>query len=364
MTGRVVYVCLHPSSPGQAAATHVDNIVENLRALGWEVTVHRALQAVPTGVLGRLVRWLTVQARAVTSLAGSDVVYVRSHPAAILTVAAARLLGIPTVQEVNGPDEDYFLAWPSLRRIPWVVTGPVRWQLRAAQAVVAVTDGLRAWVEERTGRPAVWVVPNGVDVERFRAARAAEETAPPYVAFVGALAPWQGIQLLLAATRHSNWPADVSLVIAGDGSHRDLVETAASESAGRIRWLGAVPHRDVPALLAGSEAAVVTSQDRHGTGVSPLKLYEAMAAGVAIVVPEVAGAAGTVRTEGCGIVVPADDAGALADAVGRLHADAAMRKQMGARGRRAAIERHSWAHRAHETARILEVVVRARRPAA
>lgn len=363
MTGRVLYVCLHPSSPGEAAATHVDNIVENLRALGWEVTVHRVVHAVPTGVLGRLSRWLTVQARVVTSLHGTDVVYVRSHPAAVLTVAAARFLGIPTVQEVNGPDEDYLLAWPSLRRIPWVVTGPVRWQLRVAHAVVTVTDGLRAWAEERTGRPGAWVVPNGVDVERFRAARAVEATAPPYVAFVGALAPWQGIRLLLAATRHRNWPADVSLVVAGDGSHRDLVRTAARESAGRIRWLGSIPHHDVPALLAGSEAAVVTSQDRHGTGVSPLKLYEAMAAGVAIIVPEVAGAAGTVRTEGCGIVVPADDAGALADAVRRLHADAQMRTHMGARGRRAAVERHSWMHRAHATARILEDVMGAERRA-
>jgi glycosyltransferase involved in cell wall biosynthesis len=86
---------------------------------------------------------------------------------------------------------------------------------------------------------------------------------------------------------------------------------------------------DMPALLAGCHIVCLPS---HREGL-PKSLIEAAAAGRPIVTTDVPGCRDVVRHEDNGLVVPARDARALADAMQRLIEDAALRAQMGARGR-------------------------------
>lgn len=363
-TKRALFVSLHPSNPGDAAGTHLEAIAAALAYEGWAVRIIRPRTAATSrSLIRRLFSWTAVQIRAAVAMRGSDVVYVRSHPAALFVSSFSRLVRRPVVQEVNGPHDDYLHAWPGLRRAPWAVSVPVEHQLERADAVVAVTDGLASWVSRITGRTDTCIVPNGVDVDTFHPAAERDARLPErYVVFVGALAAWQGLATLLTAAGDECWPQDVVLLVAGDGAERDLVLLHAQKQPDRVTWLGRVEHSAVPALLAHALAAAVTSTDRSGTGVSPLKLYEAMATGTPVIVPEVSGSAETVRQADCGVVVPVCTPSALAAAVASLAADPALRARLGANGRAAAVRGHSWIDRGQRTARVLDSVISTGRP--
>jgi glycosyltransferase involved in cell wall biosynthesis len=236
-----------------------------------------------------------------------------------------------------------------------------RAQLRLAAAVVVVTPGLAAYVRSTTGRRSgLYVIGNGANVDQFiPAAAAPDPSARPYVVFVGALASWQGIDTVVAAVESDEWPEGVELVVAGDGRERGRVELAAA-SSNRIRWLGTVPYRETPAVVSASLAALVPMADvpRCRYGLSPLKLFEAMACAVPVVASDLRGLTDIVRTHECGLTFPAGDADALARAVGRLAADPALARAMGSRGHDAAVASYSWDARARQTEQILIEVAR------
>jgi glycosyltransferase involved in cell wall biosynthesis len=150
------------------------------------------------------------------------------------------------------------------------------------------------------------------------------------------------------------WPSGVDLVIAGDGKERGRIETAARDDA-RIRWLGTVPYSQTPALVARSLTSLVpmTEASRSMFGLSPLKLFEAMASGIPVVASDLPGLGDVVRTHDCGVTFPAGDADALARSVAAIAADPARASEMGANGRAAAVDHYSWDARAGQTERVL-----------
>ena len=103
-------------------------------------------------------------------------------------------------------------------------------------------------------------------------------------------------------------PPDLDLIIAGDGKEASRVEQAMRESAA-IRWLGSVPYAEVAALVSSSFAALVPMNGlpRSNYGLSPLKLFEAMASGVPVVASDLPGLGDLVREHDCGLTFPAGD---------------------------------------------------------
>ena len=299
---------------------------------------------------------ISPQIRAIRAISTSDVVYVRWHFAALPTAILARAVRTPLVVEVNGTTEDVIAAWPSMRRFHGVIDRAGRWVLRLADGIVAVTEGLAQWAAA-SGAHRTVVVPNGVDVDRFAPAQnppCLDDDPRPYVAFVGALAPWQGVEVMVDALGHPSWPDDVALVVAGDGVLRELC----LESRGHgMRYLGPISHDAVPALLAGAIASISVQTGRSGragVGCSPIKLYEGLACGRPVIATDVPGV-GEVVGE-CGIVIPPDNPAALAEAVSELARDPSRADAMGKRARDAAVALHSWDTRARATARFLAEV--------
>lgn len=211
------------------------------------------------------------------------------------------------------------------------------------------------------------VVPNGTDLGRF-AARSdaaalrlkAELALPPAALLfgtVGRLNEAKQQHLLLRALRRLlDRGVPAALVVAGDGPLRAPLEQLTGELAlqDHVRWLGA--RDDVPALLAAMDVFVLPSRTEGWS----LALVEASAAGLPIVASRVGGNAEIVQDGATGLLVPAGDDAALADAMATLAADA---------GRRAAFGRaaREWAAReaslAAMCARYAELYERPRRSA-
>ena len=356
---RLLYLSLQPTREGQASHAHVLEIITGLRRRGWSIR----LVEPPAPTLGRLdalrrlLGIVEAHAQLIVSILRDrpDAVYIRSHFAALPASLVLRLVGVRTVQELNGPIDDAYDAWPWLRRFRRLVRFSVASQLIWAQEVIAVTPELAEYVS-RLGRVSdeAVVIGNGADPDRFHPQAVGRVMCDgPYAVFVGALARWQGIGVLIDATRCDEWPSGVKLVVAGDGVDRRLVSAAVRQ--GSVVWLPNGPYGDVPGLIAHARVAVVPqlATARSNIGLSPLKLFEAMACAMPVVVTDVPGLADPVRATNCGLVVAPNDPHALAHAVREIATRPTDSMAMGERGRQAVMDRYSWDARAGATHAVL-----------
>ncbi|MBA2253917.1 MAG: glycosyltransferase family 4 protein [Chloroflexi bacterium] len=336
-----------------------------LRALGHDVRLYEprySSAAKRPGPIGRLVKMVGPLLRTIAALRVTDVLYVRSHFAAMPAVLIAVATRTPIVQELNGPTDDMFMAWPRARRISRLLSAGTKVQLRLADKVIAVTPELAGFVDREAARSDTTVIANGVDTERFFPRPPGSSPPEPRRAvFVGVLAPWQGIEDMLSATSEPEWPQDLTLTIAGGGPLSDLVVAKAATSS-LIDYRGTVPFNEVPGLLRGSVVAlcIQSSVPRNSSsGLSPIKLFEAIASGLPVVVADVGGLSEFVRQLGCGLVVPVSDPVAIARAVRRLIDDPEFAQTLGSRGREAAVASHTWLARAEATAAVIRAAATA-----
>jgi len=359
---RLTYLTLQATSEGQAAHAHVHEIVSNLKKLGWEVTVVGPGDAagIDVSLPRRLWRLLTTQMRLISFAGTPDIVYIRAHFAAVLVAVWASLRRIPVVQEINGPFEDVFIAYPWAGPFRRVVTFMARMQLRLAKGFVAVTPQLADWVQVQGGVKPTAVIPNGVNADLFRPRET--DLEEPYAVFVGALAAWQGIEDVLEAAQLPEWPRGLRLAVVGDGVMRQAVEDAAARQA-HIHYWGRLPYRDVPRVLARAVVALSPQRNLDGradTGLYPLKVFEALACGVPVVVTDFPGQADLVRSLKCGLVVPEARPTEIASAVARIFSDQELRSRMSSAAVAARPE-ISWRYRAQQTDRFLRELASMRR---
>jgi len=356
----IAYLCLQVTKEGQASYAHVHEIIAGLARRGIDVTLFEPAHLERYGAFVRLREFVATQRRLRTRSRDARAVYIRAHFASFPTAWWARRRSIPVVQEVNGPYEDLFIAWPATRRFAPLFVWLMRTQYRWADSLVTVTEELRVWLEDETGRDDVCVIPNGANTGLFTPEAETVRGLPErYVVFVGEMAAWQGIRVALEAVDEPTWPKGTHLVLVGDGASRELARQRAS-SDNRIHWLGRLPYRSIPGVLVGALAALAPMEDlggRAATGLSPLKLYEALACGVPVVASDFPGQADLIRATGCGLVIAPGDPRALAEAVASLAANPSGAREMGLRGMREVRERHSWDARAAATADVVRQAI-------
>lgn len=358
---RIAYLSLQAVEDGQDTWAAVMEIVRGFRAEGAEVDTY--FVEYPPGpapsALERVRQMRRVQRRLRARLADYDALYVRAHPFAYPAARAARRLGIPVVQECNGPYEDLFIAWPSTRAARPIFEHLQRTQYRWAAAIISVAEGLTRWLIDDTGNRRVFTNGNGANTDVFTPDAARREGLPArFAVFFGMFPAWQGIGTLLDAVRLPEWPDGLPLVFVGDGAMRPTVEAARDETPERVIYLGRLPYAEVAQVAAHAELSFVPMMaPEREHKFSPLKLYESMACGVPVVASDVIGISEIVRDCECGLLVQAGDARGFARAAAELAADPDRARAMGERARRAAVERYSWRARATQRLEIVREAV-------
>ena len=293
-----------------------------------------------------------------------DVVYFRSG-LNVLPLALRRLTGARLVLEVNADTLEFMRGEG---RPPWeqrLFTRMERRTARGSDAVVTLTPGLERMLAERYGVPRgrIHVVPSGTDVDHFVPADAAEcrrrlglPEAAFLVGFVGLCYRHQGVPTLIdAIARLRQRERGVRGVIVGDGVMRGAWETHARARgvAQAVHFAGQIPYAAVPPWLGAMDVvAAPFTADRGET--SPFKVLDAMACARPVVASDLDSVRWLAKQADALTLVPPDDPGALADALGALAADPQRRADLGARGRSFACAHHSWDRLAATLAPILE----------
>jgi glycosyltransferase involved in cell wall biosynthesis len=174
---------------------------------------------------------------------------------------------------------------------------------------------------------------------------------------VGKLVPRKGVDTLVEAMgilAERDVPAPL-LVVAGIGELRESMEARAAELgiSGRIRFLGKIPHEDVPLAMAAGDVFVLPSLSEG----LPTVVCEAMSCGRPVVATAVDGTPEIVRDGETGFLVPPRDPEALAGALARVLDDPALAARMSYRADVIAAERYTWEANARDMERIYSAVL-------
>lgn len=340
---RILYLTFDDLTVPYAWSVHVRSTINGLAARGHEVRLVCPGGAAP-GVLATTVRippgrWQHFFGSVRTFVsAGLDfnpeVIYVRGIHASTSPSGAAAELHRPLVVEVNGLlEHETRSAW---RRA--LVRRAHRITLARAARVVAVSPLLGEALTADYGFPRdrIDVIPNGVDTERFRPADRLEARHRlglppdrPVVVCVASFYGHHGRELLESAARE----AGVLLVLVG----------AEGASGPDLRCEGRVNHELVPDYLAAADLCAYVLKAPHPRfGFSPLKLYEYMAAGRAVVAAtDQDEIRSFIQSRGVGEAVGLDSA-ELATVMRRLVQNPSRREALGRAGREAALSDFTW----------------------
>ncbi len=361
-TGRhLLYLALETPRQGEAAHTHIHEIVKGLRSLGWDVDLlvtERGGASSGTSYFTRLIGYVSAQWSMIRRLRSADAVYMRAHFAALPASLIASRIGVPVFQEINGRPDDIFVTYPWLGRLGALIHWSYRVQMRQAAHVFVVTEGLRLWAASESGHDRISVVTNAADTNLFTPEGARPSELHPYVVFVGSLTAWHGVGTMLRATQQPAWPKGMKLIIIGDGLERERLKDLAPSEI--ITWLGRLPQAEAARYVRGAVAALSITEDRADhltTGVAPLKFFEAMASGVPVIVTDLAFQADLVRNHDTGWVIPMADADALAKTVAEIVSNPDLGQRRGRNGATYVRQHGSWVRRAETIDTVLRPIV-------
>jgi len=251
----------------------------------------------------------------------------------------ARKYSLPLVLEVNAPlayeQKQYRgLTFSSLaertERMIWC----------GADLIVVVSESLRRHLQEAGVRPErIRVLPNAVDANLFHNRLDGEPVRKRFhlgsrfvVGFLGTFKQWHGADLLMEAFQrlHQGDP-DMHLLLVGDGPLRESLQEKIRQAGleHEVTLAGKVTHQEVPLYLATMDVAVAPYPDLSKFYFSPLKLFEYMAAGRAIVASRLGQIAEVIVDGESGLLFKPGDVEDLVRCIRRLREDSRLRLALG-----------------------------------
>ncbi len=235
---------------------------------------------------------------------------------------------------------------------------------RRLPRIITVSESSRRDITSHMGVPGsrLAVVPVGVDHQLFRPRPEVRPVAGRIMTTASADVPLKGLVPLLEALAKVRTERHAELVVVGsprpESRVRQTIERLGLDRA--VRFVAGVSDDEMVRLWAEAEVAAVPSLYE---GFS-LPAVEAMACGRPVVattggaLPEVVGTDGET-----GLLVPPGDAGALAQALGRVLDDPVLARRLGAAGRRRVLRRFTWRATAEGTVEHYRALLEGRGPA-
>jgi colanic acid/amylovoran biosynthesis glycosyltransferase len=300
-----------------------------LRCLSIVSKVLRGYWREPRGLARAL--WLLPRSAAIASaLQASAMTHIHAHYATYPALTAwivHRLTGVTYSVTVHA--HDIFITQAMLYT-----------KLASAEFVVAISEynrQLLLGVDPSWGNK-VHVVHCGVHLDAYASPRPRHLQARVNIVCVGSLQEYKGHRVLLgAAAMLRSRGVDFDLRIVGDGPLRTKLETeiARLDLRGHVELLGPLTESEVAQILGVADIYVqpsIVAASGLMEGI-PVALMEAMASGVPVVATALSGVPELVEDDVTGLLAPAGDPHALADALERLTTEAALADRLARSGR-------------------------------
>ncbi|MCI4368357.1 MAG: glycosyltransferase [Thermoplasmata archaeon] len=209
------------------------------------------------------------------------------------------------------------------RAARWYSLG-VYWRCDIATAPTPLAARTLTEAARRPFRRPVEVVPNGIEVDRFRPGLAVPDwrgrcglSGAALVTYLGRLTVDKGVHRFLDAVAQLSRRSDFHAIVGGAGPEEArIVERIRTDPrlSGRVRYVGPVAEEEKAALLAQSTVFVLPStSDTAGVA-----LLEAMASGAACIASDAGGPSDLIDDGRTGRLVAVDSPGALAQAISEL----------------------------------------------
>lgn len=287
-----------------------------------------------------------------------DVVYERNGLYNVGVAMACQRLNLPYVLFVEADEilEHDYMGKPLTGLMRWRANRIFRTNLQAADCIICVSEASKNHLATNWSiQPEKIVVfPNGVNVQRFRPNQSARSKIRAtlgldtnmMILFVGSFYDWHDVTTLLESFVDvlKSYP-DAQLVLVGNGKTRQtMIHRAADLSlGGAVQFVGNVDHDEVPHFMNAADIAVAPYPVmEHDLWLSPLKLFEYMASGTAVIASAVGQIANVIEDSRNGLLVAPGDIQAMTAALQRLINDPPLRAHLGQQAREDMERDHSW----------------------
>ncbi len=306
----------------------------------------RRIRTVPVPLYGqyRWPVWPFGLFRSARSVRDADVIHLHT-PAAIgsMGLLQARRFDRPLVGTFHTNIRDMQESVPSKVLVPtffrlaWWYNLGTYWRCDVATAPSeSARDTLMVSARKPFRRP-VEVVPNGIDVDRFRPHADLPDwrtrcgfPSVPLVTYLGRLTVDKGVHRFLDAVEAAVPHTDLVAIVGGQGPEEARVRERLAKTpllASHVRYVGPVAETEKAALLSQSDVFVLPST----SDTSSIALLEAMACGVPPIAPAHGGASEIVEEGVTGWKVPVTVPGALAETLAHVLDEPAVRQTVGHR---------------------------------
>lgn len=222
------------------------------------------------------------------------------------------------------------------------------WQARIikkADAITAISGYLADYARKHNKKVPLYIVPNGVDLEKFEIRNSKFETSPKSqnpsqktIITVSRFVRKNGIDVLIRAV--GQLPADYRLTIIGYGKEKKKLEKLIKKLGleNKVDFFKNTTHEQIVPYLAKADVFVRPSRS-EGLGSAFL---EAMAAGVPIIGTKVGGIPDFLEDGKTGLFVEKDDPKDLARKVEMVLEDEKLKRELSENGRKLVEERYNW----------------------
>jgi len=306
-----------------------------------------------------------------------DVIYARDFHTVIVALLPRLVLRKRLVFEMNGiaNEEEKLKGQSAFRRIfAFCIEEAEMLATQCSDRIVSVTPQIANYlIRQFHCRPdKVEVIGNGVNTKNFhpiqdqavlaewrRRLGIADEDV--VVAFVGNLALWQGVDILIeSAFQLLSKGKKLKFLIIGEGVLKSFLMKKVLDSRYLREFIftGMIEYENIPFLINIAEICVAPfiSERNRKTGVSPLKVFEYMACGKPVVASRIEGLE-FIEEEGAGCLVEPGDVISLEKVLLELQKEPQKRIVMGRKGLQIVHEKFDWESRAKKIEKILEELV-------
>ncbi len=303
------------------------------------------------GVIARLVSyWSFTLAAGVMALAKGgphDILYVESPPLflGLTGILVSRWRRSKLLFNVTDLWPASAVALGILRNATAIrlATALERFIYNRADVITGQTEGIVQGIKERAPQIPISLVMNGVSLEAYSTPSATRDhmrrdfgfTDSFVVGYAGRHGIAQGLQTVLEAAEMVSTQREIQFAFFGDGPEkRKLVEFVERRGLKNVRFFPPRPAAEMPAILSCFDAAVVPLKKLElFQGALPCKLFECMAAGLAVVVSIEGEAKRLVNKAHGGLAIAPEDPHSMADAILTIWRNPEVRKAMGRSGR-------------------------------